>query len=73
MNSILTMNKQWKSIYLELPIDGSSCSCRRSGEEGYVGSCTYDAKTNTFRSYTDFRNRVIITIWKSDEWCYNDS
>lgn len=45
----MKMNKQWKSIYLELPIDGADCSCRRSGEEGYVGSCTYDAKTNTFR------------------------
>lgn len=60
--------KPWKSIYKELPKDGSICVCSRSGEEGYVGECYYDAESNTFRTHQDHHNRLIITIWKSDLW-----
>lgn len=63
-------HKEWKSIYMELPEDGSNCVSGRSGEDGYVGDCWYDAMTNTFRTYEDCRNRLIITVWKHDLWYY---
>lgn len=59
---------EWKSIYRERPQDGAICTTRRSGEEGYCGRCVYDATTATFRTYEDKRNRLIITVWKCDEW-----
>lgn len=63
-------HKEWKSIYKEQPEDGSVCVSARSGEQGYVGECIYEAKSNTFRTYDDHRNRLIITIWKHDIWYY---
>jgi hypothetical protein len=65
------MHKEWRSIYKELPDDQAVCCTRISGEAGYVGSTTYDAKTSTFRTYEDKGNRLVITIWKHDEWYYN--
>ena len=63
-------HKEWKSIYKELPKDNSACASRRSDEEGYCGASVYDEKTATFRSYEDMSNRLVITIWKHDEWYY---
>ncbi len=63
-------NKEWISIYREVPKDGAVVASRIAGEEGYCGSTVYDAKTATFRTYTDYRNRLEITIWKHNEWYY---
>lgn len=63
-------HKEWKSIYKELPTDGAKVVSRIAGEEGYCSSTVYDAATHTFRTYEDCRNRLIITIWKHNEWYY---
>jgi len=64
---------EWISIYREVPKDGQLVKCRIAGEEGYCGAAIYDAKTSTFRTYDDQRNRLIITVWKSDEWTEQDA
>ena len=61
-------HKEWISIYKQRPEDGEKCVSRIAGEEGYAGSTIYDAKSSTFRTYEDCRNRFIITVWKHDEW-----
>jgi hypothetical protein len=58
----------WKSIYIYTPKDQQKVACRRSGEDGYTGNATYDARTATFRTYQDKGNRMVITVWKCDEW-----
>lgn len=63
-------HKKWNSIYRERPKDKAMCVSRISGEEGYAGSCVYDAETATFRTYVNHRNRMVITVWKHDEWYY---
>ena len=63
-------HKEWKSIYREKPKDKSVCVSRMSGEEGYASNTIYDAETATFRTFDDRRNRMIITVWKHDEWYY---
>lgn len=60
--------EDWKSIYVYTPKDQQKVMCRRSGEEGYVGNATYDSMTATFRTYQDKRNRMVINVWKCDEW-----
>lgn len=64
------MNKEWISIYLAIPEDGAVVASRIAGEEGYCGRSIYDAKAATFRTYEDHRNRLVITIWKHNEWRY---
>lgn len=59
---------EWKSIYICTPYNGQKVMCRRSGEEGYTGNAIYDDITATFRTYENKRNRMIITVWKCDEW-----
>lgn len=59
---------EWKSIYKEKPEDQQRVNCRISGEDGFTGGAIYDAETATFRTYEDKRNRLIITVWKADEW-----
>lgn len=63
-------DKEWISIYREVPKDGAVVASRIAGEEGYYRSTVYDTKTATFRTYTDYRNRLEITIWKHNEWYY---
>jgi hypothetical protein len=58
----------WISIYRELPEDGQKCKSRIRDEDGFCGSSVYCAKTGTFRTYEDCRNRLIITVWKHNEW-----
>lgn len=60
--------KEWKSIYIYTPKDQQKVTCRRAGEESYTGNAIYDERTSTFRTYQDMRNRMIITVWKCDEW-----
>jgi len=64
-------HKKWRSIYIERPTDQSGCVTRISGEEGYASGCIYDAETATFRTFQDESNRIIITVWKHDEWYYD--
>jgi hypothetical protein len=61
---------KWKSIYREQPRDGSKCITRRQGGPGYNSETVYEADTGTFRTYEDLGNRLVITVWKNDEWCY---
>jgi hypothetical protein len=63
-------HKKWISIYQKRPICGSICVSRVSGEEGYTSNTAYDGNTATFRSFENLRNRLIITVWKHDEWYY---
>ena len=63
-------HKEWKSIYRERPKDKAVCVSRISGEECYAGNTVYDAETATFRTFEDHGNRMIITVWKHDEWYY---
>lgn len=63
------MEKEWKSIYLDKPRNGSLCVTRRSGEDG-TATATYSGETNTFRAINHLRNRIVVTIWKNDEWRY---
>ena len=67
---MMTEHKKWKSIYRELPEDGAVCTSWKDGELGYVGESIYDAKTNTFRTYENYSNRLVITVWKHDMWYY---
>lgn len=62
--------KEWKNIYQERPTDGAVCVSRISEEEGYAGNTVYEKNSATFRSYEDTRNRLIITVWKHNEWHY---
>jgi hypothetical protein len=62
--------REWRSIYKERPTDGAVCVSRISGEEGYTSNTIYEAKSATFRTHDDMRNRLIITVWKHDEWHY---
>lgn len=63
-------HKEWISIYREVPVDGAVVASRIAGEEGYCGNTVYDAKSATFRTYTERRNRLEIIIWKHNEWYY---
>ena len=60
--------EDWKSIYIYTPKDQQNVQCRIKGEDGYTSSAIYDARTATFRSYEDKRNRMVITVWKANEW-----
>ena len=62
------MSDGWKSIYRERPKDGQICMSRIHGEQGFCGNSIYEAKTSSFRTYRDMRNRLEITVWKHDEW-----
>jgi len=62
--------KEWRSIYKERPADGAVCVSRIAGEAGYTSNTIYEAKSATFRTHEDMRNRLIITVWKHDEWHY---
>lgn len=64
------VESKWISIYKEVPEDGALVTSRIAGQEAYVGCCTYDAKTATFRTYYDHSNRLEIIIWKHNEWKY---
>ena len=65
--------QKWQSIYKERPTDGAVCASRlASNSEGYTSNTTYDARSATFRSFIDRKNRLIITIWKHDEWRYEN-
>ena len=63
-------HKEWKSIYKDKPEGTDTCVSRIKGEEGYASNTAYDSETATFRTYEDHRNRVVITVWKHDEWYY---
>ena len=63
-------HKKWISIYIERPKDGAKVTSRIAGQDGYCGSGTYDSESATFRTFEDAGNRLIITIWKHDEWYY---
>ena len=66
----MSNHKKWKSIYKELPKDKAVCVSRISNQEGFCGSSIYDTGTATFRTYLDKSNRLVITVWKHDEWYY---
>jgi hypothetical protein len=40
------------------------------GEKGYASNTVYDTETATFRTFENLSNRMIITVWKHDEWYY---
>ena len=63
---------EWKSIHLEKPKDGESCTTRRSGRfQGYHGDTIWNVSKSRFETVEDKENRIVITIWKAEEWYSN--
>ncbi|WP_417329203.1 hypothetical protein [Halomonas cupida] len=59
---------EWISVYVRQPVDGQIVKSRISSEAGFCGRCEFHAESQTFRTYSNSRNRFEITIWKHDEW-----
>jgi hypothetical protein len=63
---------EWKSIFLEKPKDGESCTTRRTKDsKGYHGNTIWNERKNRFETIKDEDNRIVITIWKVEEWYSN--
>ena len=65
-------HSEWKSIFIEKPKDGESCTTRRNGNtEGYHGNTIWNERKSRFETVEDKGNRIVITIWKVEEWYSN--
>jgi len=59
---------EWISLDDKKPRHGQVVTSRIAGESGYASGTMYDAPTNTFRTYREYRNRFEVIIWKHNEW-----
>jgi hypothetical protein len=62
------IHKEWKSIYKERPANGSICVSRVAGSEAFASGTTYESDSATFRTYENHSNRLVITVWKHEQW-----